>query len=481
MTNNDSDIRSIHLPLTEFDQLNFENVIIVYVQRAHTDGSKILFKQAVLYTQTNNEIVRYYLDADDLAAAHSTGEELFTRLNNYYSIALPYDWLFIRGDIWLNNQNFITSSFEIGKNVYSTNIFQEKPILSMIVHTIEELKNKRDQNTFLFSAPYLLNCERIDRQITTYYGTIGSIDFRKNLSFHLRPFDHFLNAQRADDEMIDFINKVDIHEIINSNEQRFKNIPEAEYKHTFLRHLYPHRDEWEVARFYMELKENKISCNAALWENARWHIKYLNHEVDDTNYSGKDFDHGRNALNMFRAKYLLNHIPPQARNHEFDFFRAMDFAKSAGKLDIILEETIGERDLTKKFSKLEVKHINLERLLELNQTGGLSSIFEYPCIVNFSDEARRQVIDWMLAGRAEQNLYFYTCFLSNYIDGVASRTAFGAGHMAELTPALLYIIRHTNNFQLLFTAADLINTIWININDKNEERWFQEQIYAYDQ
>ena len=95
------------------------------------------------------------------------------------------------------------------------------------------------------------------------------------------------------------------------------------------------------------------------------------------------------------------------------------------------------------------------------------NIFEYPCWVNFSDEANNIIFKKILDNELSDEQIDYFIGASDTIH-----------HYDEWFKVVKHIFAATKNAHVFWTAGDILNIIWKAVpDDAKSQKWFKDEIY----
>ncbi len=214
-------------------------------------------------------------------------------------------------------------------------------------------------------------------------------------------------------------------------------------------------------------KKDRLEITLFNYIDAIDEIQHINHL--DTNFATfEQKSDGEDAIAKYRLRYILEKL---GKNDTEDIFYAFDIEKAeAESLFASISEKLGE-DISEKFTKYEIIKTNNSNTDEL--VGNIESLFKYPVVVEFSNEAhekiRKEIED--ISGstlRARESVGYYLASCHYLLDKFP---------LQIVLPTALQVLEKmpkddfnsTNTNQTYYAAAWLVDRAWSAISEGGDD------------
>lgn len=196
----------------------------------------------------------------------------------------------------------------------------------------------------------------------------------------------------------------------------------------------------------------------AIWQDAEIEIRMQDGRIPYDNDAERKINGGL-ALAAYSVRYIAEKIKKP------EIVNILNKALDGSPEPLATFEAFGQ-----KFNKNHIFDIFFaqpqKRISDFDPKT-FSELFKYPCWLEFSKDAKKQIHGAIIAGKLNDDEI-------DYYLGV------GEEHedYAELLPVVKYIIKNTNNPHLFWTAGDVLNLIWLNLpDDEAIQKKFRKEIY----
>lgn len=195
---------------------------------------------------------------------------------------------------------------------------------------------------------------------------------------------------------------------------------------------------------------------------ATWQDAEIEARVQDVRIpTGNRANNGGLALAAYSTHYLAEHLD------KGEIVNTLSAALSSEPHQPLAVFTTFGR----KFGKNHIFDVffaqHQKRIAKFNPDTFLD-LFKYPCWLEFSKTAKKQIHTAILEGQLSAEAI-------NYYLGAVERHE----DYVELFPVIRHIIKTTSDAGLLWIAGDVLNLIWLNLPDDDEslQQWFHQEIY----
>ena len=197
----------------------------------------------------------------------------------------------------------------------------------------------------------------------------------------------------------------------------------------------------------------------SIWQDAEIEVRMQDGRIPTDGDSERKINGG-----LALAAYSVRYIAENLKKPEIVSILSRSLA-SLPKEPLATFETFGKRfdrehifDVFFAQPRKRISNFDLKTFPEL---------FKYPCWLEFSKDAKKQIHTAILAGKLSDQA-------TDYYLGVSEEHE----DYAELLPVIKHIIKNTKDPHLFWTAGDVLNLIWLNLPDDDAiQKKFRKEIY----
>lgn len=193
----------------------------------------------------------------------------------------------------------------------------------------------------------------------------------------------------------------------------------------------------------------------AQWQDMEIFIRYMKRDV--WNVSQIQRDHAQEALEVYRVKYVIQHLT------KMEILELLNEFFNMGNRQPIY--SLLEKKLHAPLDDLLL--IQEKRIVTKDDLSKLDEIFAYPAWIAFDDEAKEVLCEKILAGELSDEQVDYVLGASD-----------------DVKPCDLWykIAKHllmtTKNAHLFWIAGDVLNIVWkMAPDDEKTQKWFRDEIF----
>lgn len=205
------------------------------------------------------------------------------------------------------------------------------------------------------------------------------------------------------------------------------------------------------------LFDTEIKTSPALWQDAEIFIRYKKRNV--WSLTDEQRDNARFAMLIYQTKYVINHFK---KPEILDILNKF-FTQNTNNPTSIQE--LFEKKLHTSFASLFLSQEKITITKE--KINDFDKIFDYPCWVEFTDEANDIIFKKILDNKLTDEQLDY--FLGASDD---------MSHYDKWFKVVKHILKTTKNSHVFWTAGDILNIIWQAIpEDEKSEKWIKDEIF----
>ena len=203
----------------------------------------------------------------------------------------------------------------------------------------------------------------------------------------------------------------------------------------------------------------KPSITPAIWQDAEIYIRYKKRDV--WSLSDEQLSNAKFAIYIYQIKYIITHLTK---------------TEILTTLNRFFSQPKDEKHLKSLLQLLEAKlHIPITSLfltqekitLRKDTIKNFDKVFEYPCWVDFTDEANEIIFNKILDNKLTDEQIDYFLGASDTIR-----------YYDQWFKVIKHILATTNNLHVFWTAGDILSIIWKAVpEDSESQKWFKDQIF----
>lgn len=201
------------------------------------------------------------------------------------------------------------------------------------------------------------------------------------------------------------------------------------------------------------------TTSPALWQDVAIYIRYKKRDV--WSLSHEQLTNARIAICIYAAKYIIEHLKTAEILKIFkSFFNQDPKDDSFRQLSSFFEQTF--------HAPVESLFLTQERIvINKDSLGTFDSLFDYPCWLEFTDEANEAVFDKILHNKlTDEQIDYFLGASDEFHD------------YAKWFKVAKHILTTTHDSHVFWTAGDVLSIIWKAVPaDEKSQKWFKDQIY----
>lgn len=205
------------------------------------------------------------------------------------------------------------------------------------------------------------------------------------------------------------------------------------------------------------LFDTEVKTNPALWQDAEIFIRFKKRDV--WSLTNEQRDNARFAMLVYQTKYVINHFKkPEILDILNKFFT--QGTEKPTSIQELFEKKL-HTSFTSLFLSQEKLTITKEKIKDFDK------IFDYPCWVDFTDEASDIIFKKILNNELTDEQIDYFLGASDDIS-----------HYDKWFKVAKHILKTTNNSHVFWTAGDILSIIRKAVpEDEKSQKWFKNEIF----